>query len=308
MPREGGNADVRWFDVEPCYVFHPMNAYDDGDTIVLDVVRHPKMFDTDRPGPTRGRPHWTAGPSISPTARCANRVSTIAGRNFPASTSAWSASGIGTVMRPAASGPEGADTLLKHDFVRGSTESRSLRRRKSIGRVRVPSVIARCGRGRRRADGLCLRPVHRSQRTGDPRRANPAGHREHQAAASSARRIPRQLGTGQSIANNAGVQCTCRLASVDDRPSRRRATTRSWMCWVAEDVHDLNCGPATGSALGHRQDLTESRFLHRRRHRPFASHALSAANEGCVLPVRHVHLDTKSQSRFRPPGHGPRPR
>ena len=28
MPRDGGNADVRWFDVEPCYVFHPMNAYD----------------------------------------------------------------------------------------------------------------------------------------------------------------------------------------------------------------------------------------------------------------------------------------
>ena len=31
MPREGGDADVRWFDVEPCYVFHPMNAYADGD-------------------------------------------------------------------------------------------------------------------------------------------------------------------------------------------------------------------------------------------------------------------------------------
>ena len=29
MPREGSNADVRWFDVESCYVFHPMNAYND---------------------------------------------------------------------------------------------------------------------------------------------------------------------------------------------------------------------------------------------------------------------------------------
>src|SRR3546814_2402472 len=66
MPREGGNADVRWFDVEPCYVFHPMNAYDDdssdGDTVVLDVVRHPKMFDTNRLGPDEGPPtldRWT---------------------------------------------------------------------------------------------------------------------------------------------------------------------------------------------------------------------------------------------------------
>ncbi|MGH4001408.1 MAG: carotenoid oxygenase family protein, partial [Pseudonocardiaceae bacterium] len=46
MPRAGGAGDVRWFDVEPCYVFHPLNAYDKADTIVLDVVRHPKMFDS----------------------------------------------------------------------------------------------------------------------------------------------------------------------------------------------------------------------------------------------------------------------
>ena len=62
MPRDGGNADVRWFDVEPCYVFHPMNAYDEADTIVLDVVRHPKMFDTDHLGPNEGPPtldRWT---------------------------------------------------------------------------------------------------------------------------------------------------------------------------------------------------------------------------------------------------------
>ena len=51
MPREGGNSDVRWFDVEPSYVFHPMNAYDDGDTVVLDLVRYRKMFDTDFTGP-----------------------------------------------------------------------------------------------------------------------------------------------------------------------------------------------------------------------------------------------------------------
>ncbi|HEY4004219.1 MAG TPA: carotenoid oxygenase family protein [Pseudonocardia sp.] len=54
MPREGGNRDVRWFDVEPCYVFHPLNAYDEGDSIVLDLVRHPTMFATDRNGPNLG--------------------------------------------------------------------------------------------------------------------------------------------------------------------------------------------------------------------------------------------------------------
>jgi carotenoid cleavage dioxygenase len=62
LEREGGAGDVRWFDVEPCYVFHPMNAYDDGDRVVLDVVRHARMFDTHRLGPDEGPPtleRWT---------------------------------------------------------------------------------------------------------------------------------------------------------------------------------------------------------------------------------------------------------
>jgi carotenoid cleavage dioxygenase len=62
LHRESDGSDVRWFDVEPCYVFHPMNAYEDGDQIVLDVARHPKMFDTVRLGPKEGPPtldRWT---------------------------------------------------------------------------------------------------------------------------------------------------------------------------------------------------------------------------------------------------------
>ena len=39
MPRDGSNADVRWFDIEPCYVFHPMNAHEEGDRLVLYVCR-----------------------------------------------------------------------------------------------------------------------------------------------------------------------------------------------------------------------------------------------------------------------------
>jgi carotenoid cleavage dioxygenase-like enzyme len=39
MARAGSDADLRWFDLDPCYVFHPMNSYEDGDTIVLDVAR-----------------------------------------------------------------------------------------------------------------------------------------------------------------------------------------------------------------------------------------------------------------------------
>ena len=39
MPREGSNSDVRWFDIDPCYVFHPLNSYEDGNKIILHVCR-----------------------------------------------------------------------------------------------------------------------------------------------------------------------------------------------------------------------------------------------------------------------------
>ena len=52
MPRSGGDSDVVWCEVEPCYVYHPLNAYDDPDgNVVLDVVRYPDMFTADKYGP-----------------------------------------------------------------------------------------------------------------------------------------------------------------------------------------------------------------------------------------------------------------
>lgn len=45
LPR-GGHGDIRWFEVPQCYVFHPLNAYEDGPTLILDVVSHPSVFTT----------------------------------------------------------------------------------------------------------------------------------------------------------------------------------------------------------------------------------------------------------------------
>ncbi|BBX48132.1 carotenoid cleavage oxygenase [Mycobacterium cookii] len=66
MPRDGGNKDVRWFDIEPCYVYHPVNAYSEmrsgHEVLVLDVVRYDRMFDRDRRGPGDVAPtldRWT---------------------------------------------------------------------------------------------------------------------------------------------------------------------------------------------------------------------------------------------------------
>jgi carotenoid cleavage dioxygenase-like enzyme len=43
MPRTGGSSDVRWFETDASYVFHPLNAYDDGDRTVVDVARYDRL-------------------------------------------------------------------------------------------------------------------------------------------------------------------------------------------------------------------------------------------------------------------------
>ncbi|HLT16273.1 MAG TPA: carotenoid oxygenase family protein, partial [Acidimicrobiales bacterium] len=51
LPLGGRGDEVRWFEVAPCYVFHPVNAFDDGDRVVLDVVRYERIFDDQQHGP-----------------------------------------------------------------------------------------------------------------------------------------------------------------------------------------------------------------------------------------------------------------
>jgi carotenoid cleavage dioxygenase-like enzyme len=44
LRRDDPFGAVRWFDIDPCYVFHVANAYDDGNSIVLQAVRYPEMW------------------------------------------------------------------------------------------------------------------------------------------------------------------------------------------------------------------------------------------------------------------------
>jgi carotenoid cleavage dioxygenase-like enzyme len=37
-------GEVKWFDIDPCYVFHVANAYDDDNSIVVQAVRYPELW------------------------------------------------------------------------------------------------------------------------------------------------------------------------------------------------------------------------------------------------------------------------
>ena len=39
IPRYGDAHEIRWFDADPCYIYHSVNARDEGDEVVLDVCR-----------------------------------------------------------------------------------------------------------------------------------------------------------------------------------------------------------------------------------------------------------------------------
>jgi carotenoid cleavage oxygenase len=129
MARDGDGSDIRWLDVEPCYVYHPLNAYDDaaGDRIVLDVVRHPKTFATRHDGPDEGPTsleRWTvdlaAGKVVEERfhdrsqefPRVDDRVATRPHRYGY------------TVGFETVDGRQEANVVLKHDLAQGTTQQR----------------------------------------------------------------------------------------------------------------------------------------------------------------------------------------
>jgi len=125
LERQGGADDVSWFDVEPCYVFHPMNAYDDGDHVVLDVVRHARMFDSHRLGPDEGPPtleRWTVDLE---SGKVLEERLDDRGQEFPRVDERV----VGRRHRYgyAAAFLENESALVKHDLVRRTSEVRPLR-------------------------------------------------------------------------------------------------------------------------------------------------------------------------------------
>lgn len=59
MPRNGTNADVVWYEIDPCYVFHPLNAYEDSQKIVIDVCRFDHYLKPGAPIPPEQLTRWT---------------------------------------------------------------------------------------------------------------------------------------------------------------------------------------------------------------------------------------------------------
>jgi len=125
MPRSGRDTDVVWCDVEPCFVYHPLNAYDDADgNVVLDVVRYPDMFAAEVYGPGASAPtrleRWVVDPG---RARVTVEVLDDAGQELPRidERQTGRVHRYGYTMEITASWDVG-NGLRKHDVVAGKVE------------------------------------------------------------------------------------------------------------------------------------------------------------------------------------------
>jgi len=73
LPREGEARDVVWHAVDPCFVFHVVNAHDAADgTVIMDVVVHDTMFSKSKAGPDSqrcGLERWIVDPAAGAVKR-----------------------------------------------------------------------------------------------------------------------------------------------------------------------------------------------------------------------------------------------
>jgi carotenoid cleavage dioxygenase-like enzyme len=158
LSRETG--EVRWVDVDPCWVFHTLNAYDDGDQVVVDVVRYPERFvdaRLDQGGmPTLDR--WRIDPvrgTVTET-RLDDRAQEfprmderLTGRPYRYGYTV-AASDLNDVLHPGDTEMEDLpdeafdNTLIKQDLAAGTREARQFGRGAYVGEpVFVPSEGSR---------------------------------------------------------------------------------------------------------------------------------------------------------------------
>lgn len=128
LPREGTGADVRWFEIDPCYVFHTLNAYEEGAEVVIDVVRHDRMFATDFTGPNEGPAYLTRFILDTVAGKAREHRFDEHSQEFPRHDERLTGRRhrYGYAAGVVAEGVRTGDAVLKHDVVAGTTLSRSL--------------------------------------------------------------------------------------------------------------------------------------------------------------------------------------
>ena len=173
LPRAGQPDSIRWFEVEPCWVFHTLNAYDDGDRVVADLARYGGPYDVsarEGKGPlTLDR--WSIDPgsgavrqqSLDDRAqefpRVDDRIVSQPHRyGYSAAISVVSRDTV-SLSGDFADGAF-ANALLKHDLTAGTAEAHEFGRDATAGEAVFAPASATAGED----DGYVLAFIHNPER------------------------------------------------------------------------------------------------------------------------------------------------
>ncbi|MBB5708301.1 carotenoid oxygenase family protein [Sphingopyxis panaciterrulae] len=130
LPRAGAGSEILWVPVDPCYVFHPANAFETADgKVIVDVVAHDTMFAESKRGPDSPRSRmerWTIDPTADTTTRTVIHDHNQEFPRYDERRTTRSYRYIYSVALPDGAGELAiADTrLFRHDLENGTTETR----------------------------------------------------------------------------------------------------------------------------------------------------------------------------------------
>jgi carotenoid cleavage dioxygenase-like enzyme len=172
LPRDGSGG-ARWFNIDPCWVFHCLNAYDDGGRVVVDLCQYNESFDVSTLWAAHGPvtlDRWIIDPAAG---KVTQQRLDDRGQEFPRVDDriisrphryGYSAV-IGEVNRAITVAGDFSDeafsnALLRHDLTRGTTDAREFGRDATVGEA----VFAPSSPDAAEDDGYVMAFVHNPER------------------------------------------------------------------------------------------------------------------------------------------------
>lgn len=124
LPREGEAEDIIWCPIDPCFIFHAANAFDNPDgTVMLDVAVHDRMFWKRTSGPDSQQcalERWIIDPATATVQRI---VTDPTPQEFPRADERRLGQPYRYAYTMALTDPFLGTALFKHDLVAGTRET-----------------------------------------------------------------------------------------------------------------------------------------------------------------------------------------
>ena len=121
LRRDDPFGEVRWLTIDPCYVFHTLNAHDDGERIVLYVARYPHLNAPDLGASSATLWRWTLDLA---SGNVVEEQLDDQAAEFPRVDDrlAGRASRYGHLVTAGGDGPDRASSLLRYDLATGAVD------------------------------------------------------------------------------------------------------------------------------------------------------------------------------------------